>query len=207
MKLINILTVLTLFGLLASCTMRNTSFPDAVDFDVRSNWHVHDVQVIIPDSLTTSEENVFRPDVDIIWYGDPVGDRKKQVAVILYDALVDAAEVLFPENHHRPVVIRATLIHFHSLTPVARTYSGGVHKVSFSIVVVDQNTGEVLAGPTVIEADEFAYGGLLAAWASDKGVTMKDRISERIAEVTGTWLGLVAEQDAVNSSSIPAIGR
>lgn len=205
MKLINIVTVLTLFGVLASCTMRNTSFPDAVD--AGANWHVHDVQVIIPDRLTTSEENVFRPDVDIIWHGDPVGDRKKQVAVILYDALVDATGVLFPENLHRPVIIRATLIHFHSLTPVARTYSGGVHKVSFSIEVVDQNTGEVLAGPTVIEADEFAYGGLLAARASGKGITMKFRISERIAEVTGTWLGLVAEEDALRNSSIPAIGR
>ena len=205
MKLINILTVLTLFGLLASCTMRNTSFPDVVD--AGANWHVHDVQVIIPDSLTTSEENVFRPDVDIIWHGDPVGDRKKQVAVILHAALVEAVDDLFPENLHRPVVIRATLIHFHSLTPVARTYSGGVHKVSFSIEVVDQNTGEVLAGPTLIEADEFAYGGLLAAWASDQGDTMKSRIPERISEVTGTWLGLVAEQDAVRNSSIPAIGR
>ncbi len=205
MKLNNLVIVAALFGLLASCTVRNTSFPDAVD--AGSNWHVHDVQVIIPDSLTTSEENIFRPDVDIIWHGDPVGDRKKQVAVILYDALVDATEALFPENYHRPVVIKATLIHFHSLTPVARTYSGGVHKVSFSIEVVDQSTGEVLAGPTVIEADEFAYGGLLAARANAKGVTMKSRIEGRITEVTQTWLGLAAEQDAVKRSSIPAIGR
>ena len=125
----------------------------------------------------------------------------------MHDALETAAQVLIPENMHRPVEIHATLIQFHSLTPLARAISGGVHKVSFSIKVIDQKTGEVLAGPTVIQADEFAYGNWRAVRAEAKGQTMKVRISNRISAVVGDWLGLVSKEDEVFQSRILAIGR
>lgn len=207
MKLANIFTVITICGLLASCTSRNTAFTDEVSAEESSNWHVHDIEVIVPDSLTTTDINIFQPDVDIVWHGDLPGDRKEQVAVILHDALEAAAAELIPENEHRPVMIQATLIQFHSLTPRARAITGGVHKVSFTIQVVDQKTGEVLAGPTEIQADEFAYGGSRAVQAEAEGQTMKVRISNRIAEVVADWLGLVSEEDAVELGRILSIGR
>lgn len=207
MKFSKIVFAFAALGLLASCSSRNTSFSDEVNTAESTNWHVHDVQVIVPDSLTTSEVNILRPDVDVVWHGDPQGDRLQQVGVILHDALEVAAESLIPENYHRPVVIEATLIQFHSLTPRARALVGGIHKVKFSIQVVDQKTGEVLAGPTVIEADEFAFGNWKAVQADAEGQTMKVRISNRIVEVVSDWLGLAAAEDAVEQGRIYGLGR
>ena len=207
MSFVKFISVLAAIGVLASCTSRNTVFTDEIRSLDSTDWHVHDIQVVVPDSLTTTEVNIYQPDVDIVWHGDPQGDRRAQVGVILHDGLEMAAESLIPENLHRPVVIQATLIKFHSLTPKARAVIGGVHKVSFVIQVVDQNTDEVLAGPTVIEADEFAYGRFEAVKADAEGHTMKVRITNRIAEVVADWLGLVAEEDEVIRGRIFSIGR
>lgn len=207
MKLGKIIFIFAALGVLASCSSRNTSFSNEVSSDVSMDWHVHGVEVTVPDTLTTSEVNIFAPDVDVIWYGDPQGDRLQQVGVILTDALEVAAASLIPENLHKPVVIRATLIQFHSLTPKARALVGGIHKVKFSIEVVDQETGEILAGPSVIEADEFGYGGRRAVRADAEGQTMKVRISNRIVAVVSDWLGLAAEEDAVVQGRIFGIGR
>ena len=207
MKFNKIVLVFALFGALASCSSRNTIFSDEVTAAESTNWHVHDVRVTVPDSLTTSEVDILRPDVDVVWHGDLPGDRLQQVGVILHDALEVAAESLIPENHHRPVVIEATLIQFHSLTPRARALVGGIHKVKFSIQVVDQNTKELLAGPTVIEADEFAFGNWKAVRADAEGQTMKVRISNRIAEVVSDWLGLAAAENAVEQGRIYGLGR
>lgn len=207
MSFVKFISVLAAIGVLASCTSRNTVFTDEIRSLDSTDWHVHDIQVVVPDSLTTTEVNIYQPDVDIVWHGDPQGDRRAQVGAILHDGLEMAAASLIPENLHRPVVIQATLIEFHSLTPRARAVIGGVHKVSFVIEVVDQNTGEVLAGPTVIEADEFAYGRFEAVKADAEGQTMKVRITNRIAEVIADWLGLVAEEDEVIRGRIFSIGR
>lgn len=207
MNFVKMISVLAAVGVLASCTSRNTVFTDEIRSLDSTDWHVHDIQVVVPDSLTTTEVNIFQPDVDIVWHGDPQGDRRAQVGVILHDGLEMAAASLIPENLHRPVAIKATLIEFHSLTPRARAVIGGVHKVSFSIEVVDLKTGEILAGPTVIEADEFAYGRFEAVQADAEGQTMKVRITNRIAEVVADWLGLVEEEDEVIRGRIFSIGR
>jgi len=207
MKLTQIVFVFAMFGALSSCASRNTIFSDEVSAVESTNWHVHDVIVTVPDSLTTSEVDMFRPDVDVVWHGEARGDRLQQVGVILHDALEVAAESLIPENYHRPVAIEATLIQFHSLTPRARAIVGGIHKVKFSIQVVDLRTNEVLAGPTVISADEFAYGNWKAVRADAEGQTMKVRISNRIVEVVSDWLGLAAAEDAVEQGRIYGLGR
>lgn len=207
MKIAKIVLAFAALGLLVSCSSRNTAFSDEVSTVESTNWHVHDVQVVVPDSLTTSEVNILRPNVDVVWHGEPRGDRLQQVGIILKDALEVAAESLIPENLHRPVVIEATLIQFHSLTPRARSLVGGIHKVKFSIQVVDQKSGEILAGPTVIQADEFAFGNWKAARADAEGQTMKIRISNRIAEVVSNWLGLAASEDVVEQGRIYWFGR
>lgn len=207
MKFVKAITVIAALGVLASCTSRNTTFDDEVRSLESTDWHVHGVRVTVPESLTTTEVNIFQPDVDIVWHGDPQGDRRAQVGEILHDGLEKAAESLFPENTHRAVIIKATLLQFHSLTPRARAITGGVHKVKFSIEAVDQITGEVLAGPTVIEADEFAFGGRSAVASDAEGETMKIRITNRIAEVVADWLGLAEAGDEVARGRVFSIGR
>jgi len=207
MKFGKFIFIFAIFGTMTACSTRNTSFSDRVNSVESSNWHVHDVQVSVPDTLTTSDVNILRPNVDVIWFGDPPGDRLEQVGVVLSDAIKDAAQSLMPENLHRPVIIEATMMQFHSLTPRARAFVGGIHKVKFTIQVVDQKTGEILAGPSVIQADEFAYGNWKAVRADAEGQTMKVRITNRIVDVVGDWLGLAAAEDSVKQGRIFAIGR
>ena len=70
MNYVKFFFVVAAMGLLASCTSRNTRFDDVVDSDVSTNWHVHKVEVTVPDTLSTTEVNLFQPDVDIVWHGD-----------------------------------------------------------------------------------------------------------------------------------------
>ena len=207
MNFVKLISILAAVGVLASCTSRNTTFNDEIRSLDSTDWHIHGVHVTVPESLTTTEVNIFQPDVDIVWHGDPQGDRRAQVGEILREGLEKAAESLFPENKHRAVIIEATLLQFHSLTPRARAITGGVHKVKFSIQAIDQLSGNVLAGPTVIEADEFAFGGRNAVSSDAEGQTMKIRITNRIAEVVADWLGLAEAEDEVVRVRILSIGR
>ncbi len=203
MKFPKIILVTVALGLLSACTFQNTKYAAEVSAEQSAGWHLHDVQVSVPTALTTSDVNLFQPNVDVVWHGDPAGDRKQQVAVILEDAIESAAENM---SGPRGVVVQATLIRFHSLTPKARAVTGGVHKIAFSIQVVDDETGAVLAGPTVIEADVEAFGGWQAVEADARGDTPKLRISNRITEVVRSWLGL-AGSDAVVQSRVLALGH
>ena len=203
MKLSKIVLATLALGLLSACTFQNTRYTTEVSSEQSSGWHLSDVQITVPNALTTSDVNLFQPDVDVVWHGDPAGDRKQQVAVILEDAIENAAKNM---TGSRGVVIQATLIRFHSLTPKARTVIGGVHKVAFAIQVVDDKTGAILAGPDVIEADVEAFGGWQAVESDARGETPKLRISNRITEVVRSWLGL-AGSDAVRQSSVLAIGH
>lgn len=201
------IAAVAVLGVLTSCTTRNTQFEGAVNSSVSSTWYVHQVEVSVPDTLSTTEINVLQPDVDIVWHGDLPGDRRKQVQTILEDSISAAAETLVSENLHRGVVIQVELLKFHSLTPRARALVGGVHKISFMIQVVDEKTGEVLAGPSIIEADEFAYGGWRAVQSDAENEGMKVRISNRITEVVANWLGLISVSNALEESRIISIGR
>ena len=207
MNFFKFISTIIFLGLLTSCTTRNTQFSGAVNPSVSSNWHVHLVEVSVPDTLSTSEVNILQPDVDIVWHGDFPGDRRAQVRTILKDAISAAAVSLIPENQHRGVVVQVELLEFHSLTPKARALVGGVHKISFTIQVVDEKTREILAGPNIIEADEFAYGGWRAVQSDAENEGMKVRISNRITAVVENWLGLVLGQNALVQSRILSIGR
>lgn len=191
------------FVTLTACTTINTSFGTPVPADVTSNWRLSDVRVIVPDSLAVSEANNLAPNGDIIWHGDPDGDRRLQVETIVKNAIQRGAGGL---NGSQPVTIEATLIRFHALSPRARRTTGGVHKVAFSVVVRDANTGVQLIDPLVIQADEKAFGSNDARDAEALGQTQKVRISNRISVVIASWLGLSGENSTVSNSSTPAYG-
>ena len=191
---------------LSACVSTNTSFPEPLRDDVTFNWRVVDVQASVPRTLTTTDRNGQMPNVDLIWTEEGGGDIYAQIEAIMEDSMAAAASRFITSvKGSRPVIIRTEQTQFHSLTQQARSNIGGIHNVDFILTVVDANTGELLAGPAVIEADVKAFGGAQAEALVAEGQTMRVRIVERVSQVISTYLG-VADNPAHVGRSVK-LGR
>ncbi|UWQ09359.1 DUF6778 family protein [Aliiroseovarius crassostreae] len=143
-------------------------------------YNVTDVRVTVPRSLTVSEANSLKPKADIVWREDPLGDRYKQVQVILDDAFDRGVSTL---NKGRPVVLEITLQEFHALTQRTRYTYGGTHALRFDLTVLDAKTGMILEPKRTIQNDLRAFGGEEALAAEARGETQKVRITAHLAAV------------------------
>ncbi len=200
-----ILPIVAALGL-SACVSTNTSFPEPLRDDVTYNWKVVDVQATVPRTLTTTDRNGQMPNVDLIWTEEGVGDVYAQVEAIMEESMAQAASRFRSSvKGSRPVIIRTEQTQFHSLTQKARSNIGGIHNVDFILTVVDANTGELLAGPAVIEADVTAFGGAKAEAAVAQGQTMRVRIIDRVSDVIATYLGVA--DNAIEPGRIVEIGR
>ncbi|MEL6169332.1 MAG: DUF6778 family protein [Pseudomonadota bacterium] len=180
--------MLAALGLSACAGSWATDYDGAVGIDVSRNWSVQDVQVTVPDALTVSNDNTFAPDADIVWHGDPFGDRRSQVSEIMDNGITAGTRKL---RGSQPVVIRAQLITFHAVTPKAVSEApAAVHNISYLAVVADARTGAFLTEPEIIQADLEAFTGSAAVIAAQQGQTQKVRINEHLARVTEGWLGV-----------------
>lgn len=177
------------FLVLAACSGSwETSYDAPLDTGVTQSWTVRDVIVQIPESLTTTEENSYAPDADIVWHGEPFGDRRAQVAAIVDDGISQGAK---PLRGNRPVNLVVTLRQFHALTPKARSLApSAVHNISYTMQVVDARTGESITEPELILADLMAFTGSAAVEAVLQGETQKVRITRHLKNVTAGWLGI-----------------
>lgn len=166
-----------------------TDYTAGLTPDVTRQWHVTAVQVLVPKSLTVSEEGLLLPQADIVWReDDPQGDRRAQVGAILQQAIAKAAEGL---HGHRPVVLNVQVQRFHALTFEAETLlsDAGVHNIQFMISAVDARTGAVLAGPVHVQADLPALSGQAMKDARARGQTQKSQISAHVTATIAGWLG------------------
>lgn len=201
-----ILPVVAALGL-SACVSTNTSFPEPLREDLTYNWRVVDVQATVPRTLTTSTANTQMPNVDLIWREDGAGDVYAQIETIMEEAMQQAVVRFHPSvKGSRPVIVRTEQVQFHSLTERARSNIGGIHNVDFILTVVDANTGALLAGPAVIEADVTAFGGSEAAAAVAVGQTMRVRIIQHVSDVIATYLGIAGER-AVTTDRVVELGR
>ena len=176
---------------LAACGgVYQTTFPAQLPIDMTRAWHVTDVQVSVPQSLTVSEEHALIPHADIVWReDDPNGDRHQQVAAIMHTAIVAGASGL---RGPFPVQLQVTVTRFHALSFEAETRlaNAGVHNIQFDIQAVDRRTGKILAGPTHIQADLPAWSGSQMASARLQGITQKSMIVEHVTATIAAWLGV-----------------
>ena len=158
--------------LLASCAGSfETSYAKPPPLEVTRTWRVVDVNVVAPESLTVSTRNSFAPGGDIVWWGDPEGDRRAQVAEIVDAGITEGSRVLVGS---RPVTVTARVIQFHAVTPMAVSRApAAVHNISYEMQIFDQ----------------VAYVGAQAIAAAVDGQTQKVRITNHIAAVTRSWLG------------------
>lgn len=183
--LVKKLAVLTLAFGLAGCA---SGFRTHYDQPAQAkNWHVSDVVVTVPQTLTVSEKEVFVPRADIVWREDAPGDRYAQVSEIMEAAVARGAAGL---NGPREVRLEVTMARFHAMTFTAETRApAGVHDVEFTITARDVNTGEILAGPEYIEASFPALTGGAMAAARIHGETQKSQITDHVSKTIAGWLG------------------
>ena len=155
-----------------------------------ANWALADIRIIIPEEMKVETNGNERyPDSSLlVWYGDPPGDRKAQVAALLADAVVaGAADAL---RGTKPVIFKMTVEQFHAMTPAARATNLqlGVHELRFDFEVLDAATGAVLATENDVNADFRAFSGSQAVLAEQSGQGQKIRIQTRVSQVIRAWL-------------------
>ncbi|PKP83827.1 MAG: hypothetical protein CVT80_11645 [Alphaproteobacteria bacterium HGW-Alphaproteobacteria-2] len=68
------------------------------------DWQVVGIRVTVPETLKISEANSYYPVADIVWRGDPPGDRRAQIADLLRGALAEGTRQM---QGSRPVVLHA----------------------------------------------------------------------------------------------------
>lgn len=172
-------------------------------------YDVQAVRVAVPGTLRVSEANMYYPLADIVWRGDPIGDRYAQVKALMEEGLARGVQGL----HSGPqAIVDVQLTRFHSLTEKTRFTFGGVHSVKFILTVRDAATGAVLEGPRPVVADVKASGGTRALHEDMVGRTMKVVITEHLAEVIRRELSTRIEGPAhgpatglVSQAATPAV--
>lgn len=147
---------------------------------VLRDYSLHSIRFAVPQDMTVSEANSYYPIADIVWRGDPLGNRAEQISAIFQTSIRAAGEGL---TGARPVTVDVELVRFHSLTERTRYSVGGVHSIKFDLTVRDAVTGEVLEAARRIDGDLAALGGYAALAADNQGQTQKVRITNHLTNL------------------------
>lgn len=194
MRTIKLITVLGMGILMSACastdiasrnatidpTSSSTILRAAPETAPTPKLQISQINVVVPQRLKVSEANRYYPSGDIVWRGDPIGDRHAQVKAIFETALHKTAE---NTADGIPTLMNVEVLRFHALTEKARYSTGGVHSITFRLTPVDLRTGVPLAAPRIVEADLDGFGGQQAIEADRAGNTQKVRITNHLAEV------------------------
>jgi hypothetical protein len=161
------------------------------------DYSLHSVRFAVPADMTVSEANSYYPIADIVWRGDPLGNRSQQITDIFQTSIQSAGQGLTGST---PITVDVELARFHSLTERTRYSVGGVHSIKFDLTVRHALTGEVLEVRRRVNADLSALGGYAALAADNAGQTQKVRITTHLTslffdELTGLT-GAVPNRDA-----------
>lgn len=187
-----------LTAFLSGCGRWQVDYDAGLDPAVTKSWRLADVSVSVPAGLTVSNDNTYAPNADIVWHGEPFGDRRAQVARIIEEGIREGGSAL-PGD--RDVTIVGQVQHFHAVTPAAVARApGAVHNIAYRVRVFDSRTAEPLTEEQSIQADLEAYVGDAAILAELQGQTQRVRIVDHIAKVTAGWLGVGFDQRRVFES-------
>lgn len=162
------------------------------------DWDVIGFDVSVPETLTTSEANTIKPQVDIVWHEEPFGDRHMQVDDLMTAALEPAFAAV---TGSVPVIVSMEVTRFHAQTHRVR-YSNipSEQEIEFVLLVSHAETGEILLGPREVDLTFPALGGSDAIAADARGETQRARISQRLLD----WVN--AEFiDTPDTSDVPSL--
>lgn len=162
-------------------------------------------QVRVPRSLQVSEANRYYPSGDIVWRGEPLGDRHAQVQKIFEEGLAMGTQ---GADGAVPVVLDIEVKRFHALSEKTRYSVGGRHEIEFVVNFLNPETMRPMAEPRQIDATFKAFGGARAVQAERNGMTQKVRITRHLAGVFQKELGVRdAAREAPAVNRIPAVSR
>ncbi|MFN3642398.1 MAG: DUF6778 family protein [Gemmobacter sp.] len=167
-------------------------------------WAVKAVRVTVPDTLSVSEANLFYPVADIVWRGDPRGDRRAQVEAIMQEAFAAATQGM---ARGPAAIVEVQVARFHGVTEKTRYTVGGVHAVQFDLTVRDAATGAVLDGPRRIVADIPASGGRRAIEEESRGLTQRVVVVRNLAHVALRELSAAPGPAAPLAAPLPVSRR
>lgn len=191
-----LLLALPMFAVLAACVSPDPASRAAVSVSpqqpasvtsseghrtvLRAQYDVQQVAITVSSKLKVSEANVFYPIADIVWRGEPRGDRHGQVQAIFQQAFAQAVP---PMATGRKVNVAIEVTRFHCLTEKTRYTVGGTHSLHFTLTVSDAETGQIIDGPRPVVADIKASGGAQAIAEDQMGKTQRVVIVSRLTEV------------------------
>ena len=142
-----------------------------------AQYNVTEIRINVPRTLKVSEANMFYPQADIVWRGEPRGDRYTQVHSIFTDAFGMGTASM---KSGPAVIVEATVKRFHGVTEKTRYTFGGVFNMEFDLTVRDAKTGAILDGPRFIEIDAKAAGGSAAIVEEQAGRTQRVVVIEAL---------------------------
>lgn len=184
---------------------RNAPFEAPSASAVTPAMKVEAYQVRVPKSMRVSEANMYYPSGDIVWRGEPLGDRRAQVRKIFEDSL---ARGTAGSAGSVPVLLDIEVTRFHALTEKARYTVGGRHEIQFTMNFLNPETHQPVAEPRKIDATFKAFGGARAVAAEQNGVTQKLRIGSHLAAVLQKELGVASEHATQPASQpIPVVSQ
>lgn len=130
--------------------------------------------------LTVSEAESFYPFADVVWRGDPPGDRVAQIGAMFQTAAARNEGVLQGDI---PVAVRVQLVRFHGVTDRTRYTVGGVYNIVFDLTVIDARTGAILEPTRRVSSDLDAPGGTRAPQLERDGLTQKVRVTSHLTSL------------------------
>ncbi len=138
-----------------------------------------------PSDIVVSEGNGFYPNADVVWRGDPIGDRIAQIASIFETSFERAGGSL---NGETPINVQVELVRFHGVTERTRFSVGGNYDMHFFMTVLHAETGEVLQERRFLQFDLGAPGGAAALLLEQSGQTEKVRVTDFLSQTLATEL-------------------
>lgn len=147
---------------------------------VTRSYDVKGLQFGTVKEMRVSEGNGYYPFADVVWRGDPIGDRVQQIGQIFDTALNRGASDL---SGNVPVIVEVDLMRFHGVTERTRFSVGGVYNMVFMLTIRHAETGAVIEPPRKIAANLSAPGGSAAVFAEQKGQTEKVRVTDYLTMV------------------------
>lgn len=147
---------------------------------IARSYAVQDMTFAASNQLRVSESNSYYPNADVVWRGDPIGNRIEQIAAMFKEATDRNAVKL---EGMVPVIVDYELVRFHGVTERTRFSVGGVYNIEFEMTVRHALTGEILEPARRIEADLSAPGGVAALMQEQRGQTEKVRVTDFLTQV------------------------
>jgi hypothetical protein len=147
---------------------------------VTVGYDIVSYSVSVPKSLLVSEADVYLPIADIVWHGDPEGDRHAQVKALFMTGFESGTTGM---TAGRAVTVDVQVEKFHALTPKTRATFGGNFAMHFFLTVYDANTHAIIDGPRLVIADTPASGGVKALREEAAGITQTTVITGHLASV------------------------